>query len=268
MEAVGDAGHLLAHVVQGLGRAAFGGRHAFAEALGDTGDLGAQFLQRFGLAFVGAAQALLDAPGHAGNLSAHLLDGVGGAVLDRLNLLIQLLAQALDFLSHFQTQIADNRLRSGFALLQMADDLVKRRLQGAQGFGRTAAVRLGCAQLFGDAGLIGAHFAHRLLKPGGDLGLAGFGSVQAGGKGVQGVEHAIQAGVGDGGSRREESGRRRGALTLGRRGDRRRFGLGQFLTFADHLVQPLAQGHARAAREILGDLTSFRVNSLNGPGRA
>ncbi len=39
------------------------------------------------------------------------------------------------------------------------------------------------------------------------------------------------------------------------------------LVLEDHPVQPFAQGHARTPRQVLGDLTRFRVYPLDAPGR-
>jgi hypothetical protein len=76
VQAVGDAGDLVADIVDGQGVAALGVADALGQLLGDAGDFGAQLLEGLGLDAVGAVQLVLV---EAMATSADLLDGGGVA---------------------------------------------------------------------------------------------------------------------------------------------------------------------------------------------
>ena len=268
MDAVGDAGDLLADAVDGGGRPAFRRGDAFRQALGDAGDLAAQLFQGFGLGVVGPAQALLDGRAHAGDFRPDLGDGVRPAVLDLEHLAVHLIGDPHDFLAQFLAHHGHGLALAAFAGRQVSGDLVKRPFQSPQGFdlavrGRAGAALLHRAQPLGHAGLVRLQVGEGVFESRRHLGLVLDGGVEALRQVLQRRQHPLQ--VVAAAARRAVFARR----TITRRGrpQRRRPGRRLGVVVIDDLIEPLAQGHARAARKILGDLARFRINALNRPGR-
>jgi len=100
VQAVGDAGHLLADIVDGESVAALGAADALGQLLGDAGDLAAQLFQGLGLDAVIAVQLVLDGGGDARHLPADLLDGRGVALLGGLDAAVEGVGDAHDFAAH------------------------------------------------------------------------------------------------------------------------------------------------------------------------
>jgi hypothetical protein len=295
-------GHLQAGGLHALGQAAgqvvealldaFAGIAALdrVEAAVQGAERGVQGLQGFGRTGLGGFQALAKA-GH------DLVDQARGVGDAGSGLVVQALLQLGDGLAGAGLAFIEVARDLAERAFQGAQGLGRARTDG---FG------LDAAQPFGGAGLVGLDVVHDAFEAGGDGDLFTFGGdqalegaahgfVDAGnglgrtllgrldaiGQPVQGDGHATDL---VGGMLAGFDPRRRtaaGGLIIGRIGaivvDRQGRTAGfaerlerrgvEALALDDHAIEPFAQRHAGATREVLGDLPCLGVDPLNAPWR-
>ncbi len=156
-----------------------------------------------------------------------------------------------------------------FAVAEMDSHLVKRTFERPQRFsfaGAGAAGLFDGFQALGDRGLISLQLGHGGLEAGRGLGLFLGRGVEAFREALEGGQHLLQVVAAAGPARGAVLAG--GTLLTGRRGPARgRAGGRVGVVVVDHVIQPLAEGHAGPARQVLGDLAGLRVDALNGPGR-
>ncbi len=149
----------------------------------------------------------------------------------------------------------------------MARHLVQRPFQSPQGLDlagrrRAAATQLRRLQARGHLGLVGLQVGDGAVETRGRLGLVLDRGFEPGRQILEGLEHTPQV-VAATSRRTILAGRPVDGLAPARAVE----SVVAVVILGDHVGQPLAEGHARAPREILGDLAGLRVDALYGPGR-
>jgi hypothetical protein len=266
----------LLHASRGVG--AFDG----AEALVERRERRAHVAQRLAGAGLGGFKAFAQA-GHDS------VDQSGRVLRDRG------LGRRLFVDTRFQS--GDRLAGASLAVIEMAGDLAQGPLQGAKRLGRTRACRFGLdpARTLDGARLFGLQLVHGPFEAGGDGDLFTFRLSQArervadgvidardgGGVAALGGFDALGQAIQGDGDAAYFIGRVLGDLDARRRvvlydfqigAVRRAFGVDALIrvrTIAldDHSVEPFAQRHAGATREVLGDLPCLGVDPLYAPWR-
>ena len=222
------------------------------ELVGQTGDVAADLLDRRSSAQVDALDLSLDGVGHPQNLVADALDGLGRALLGLADLRLHgaqptvdtRLARAnrsagIDPAGHMPQLVAhigERSLLGRLVLIDLGGDPAERCLQALQRLGDAAGGRIGLA-LLGEVDACG-QATDALVDAGDRQGRTGFGRLDAR---RQPLDRLVERGG------------------LWQRGD-----LALALIF-DDVVQPLAERHAGASREILGGLAGLAVDPLHAP---
>ena len=242
--------------------AAFGRPHPLVQC----GERAFQRLQGFGRAVLGLVQTRAD-------LGQQFRANAGaGSLLDRLHPLAQIAdAQTLAFLDVIQTP--GQRAQGG---LDLAEGFLGRRA-GVAFEGAQAAMPF--AQFLGDVvdaaggalglGLLAVQPAHQardgLIHALNGDGRAAFGGFQSCGDHIDGGADPLLAvfdliGV-------VQTAAAVAAFVFSGLRATRQGRVALLLVFHDHGVEPFAQRHAGPARQILGDLACFGIDSLNAPRR-